>query len=99
MTKTPTTVTTPGTYTLNVVDPRANCANSTGFVVTIDTARPQVQLDNPLELTCDRTQVNIDGNKSDKRSDLCTDMDRPRTGCRRIKLSGYRECHQIYSDG
>ncbi|HMZ40827.1 MAG TPA: hypothetical protein PK099_11050 [Saprospiraceae bacterium] len=65
--KTPTTtVTTPGTYTLNVVDPRANCPNSTSFVVTIDTARPQVQLDNPLELTCDRTQVNIDGNKSDK---------------------------------
>ncbi|MFN8329833.1 MAG: hypothetical protein U0T81_01215 [Saprospiraceae bacterium] len=28
--------------------------------------RPQVQMDNPLELTCDRTQVNIDGNKSEK---------------------------------
>jgi len=60
------TVTAPGTYTLNVVDPRANCANTSSFVVTIDTVRPRVLIDNPLELTCDRTQVNIDGNKSDK---------------------------------
>ncbi len=61
-----TNITTPGTITLNVLDTAANCPASTTFVVTIDTVRPNVVIDNPLELTCARTSVNLDGNKSDK---------------------------------
>ncbi len=59
-------VTTPGTYTLNVVDPRAGCTHSVSFVVTQDIVKPNVQIEPPLELTCDRTSINLDGNNSSK---------------------------------
>ncbi|NOT37579.1 MAG: hypothetical protein HOP11_09415, partial [Saprospiraceae bacterium] len=59
-------ITTPGTYTLNVVDPRAGCANSISFVVTQDIKNPNVVVSPPLELTCNRTIVDLDGNNSDK---------------------------------
>lgn len=62
------TITTPGTYTLDVVDPRAGCTNSVTFVVTQDIKKPNVVIDPPQELTCARTIIDLNGDKSDKGS-------------------------------
>ena len=57
-------ITVPGTYTLEVVDPRAGCRNQTSFVVTQDIVKPTVDIKSPNVLTCDVLNVPLDGSGS-----------------------------------
>ena len=54
----------PGTYNLEVVDPRAGCRHQTSFVVTQDIVKPTVDIKTPGILTCDVKTLNLDGTGS-----------------------------------
>ena len=63
-------VTINGVYQVTVTDPRAGCTNALSFNVNRKVDLPKIAIDTPLKFTCDRTLVNIDGNRSDKGSDF-----------------------------
>ncbi|MBK9272564.1 MAG: gliding motility-associated C-terminal domain-containing protein [Saprospiraceae bacterium] len=57
-------VSLPGTYTLEVTDPRAGCKHQTSIVVTQDIVKPTVAIRGPQVLTCDVLSVDLDGTGS-----------------------------------
>ncbi len=56
----------PGTFTVTVTDSKSKCTNTATFVVNRMVDLPKVIIDTPLKFTCDRTQVDIFGTKSDQ---------------------------------
>ncbi|MBK7812303.1 MAG: gliding motility-associated C-terminal domain-containing protein [Saprospiraceae bacterium] len=57
-------ITRPGTYTLEVIDPRAGCRHQTSIVVTQDIVKPNVAIGPPNVLTCDVLNVDLNGSGS-----------------------------------
>ncbi|MDX1685015.1 MAG: gliding motility-associated C-terminal domain-containing protein [Saprospiraceae bacterium] len=52
-------VSLPGDYTVSVLDQKNGCIADTIIHVTIDTAKPQIQIDPPDTLTCDVKMVRL----------------------------------------
>lgn len=59
------TVNSPGVYMLVVTDTQNGCFDTSFSIVNIDTLSPIANLTTPLRLTCDLTEVNLDGTNSD----------------------------------
>ena len=58
------TITSGGTYTLEVTDAVAGCTNSTSVVIGVDGNLPVVSIEPPNPLTCMQPQMTLDGSAS-----------------------------------
>ncbi len=59
-----TTVNSPGVYMLVVTNTQNGCFDTSFAIVNIDTLSPVAAIDPPLRLTCDRSDITLDGTAS-----------------------------------